>query len=104
MYGMQGKLTAQPGKRDEFIQILLRAADLVGQLPTCHLYTVSEDLADENGILIVEIWDDKPAHDASLQDPAVRALIGEAMPLMAGAPTSVEFNVVGGHGLPTNEG
>ena len=104
MYGMQGKLTAQPGKRDDFIQILLRAADLVGQLPTCHLYTVSEDLADENGILIVEIWDDKPAHDASLQDPAVRALIGEAMPLMAGAPSSVEFNVVGGYGLPTTEG
>jgi quinol monooxygenase YgiN len=99
MYGMQGKLTAQPGKRDEFIQILLRAASLVGQLPTCHLYTVSEDLADENDILIVEIWDDKAAHDASLQDPTVRALIGEAMPLMAGAPSSVEFNVVGGHGL-----
>lgn len=104
MYGMQGKFTAHPGKRDDFIQILLRAADRVGQLPTCHLYTVSEDLADENGIIIVEIWDDKPAHNASLQDPNVRALIGEAMPLMAGAPSSIEFNVVGGHGLPTNEG
>lgn len=98
MYGMQGKFTAHRGKRDDFIQILLRAAHLVGQLPTCHLYTVSEDLADENGILIVEIWDNKPAHDASLQDPAVRALIDEAMPLMAGAPASVEFNVVGGYG------
>lgn len=98
MYGMQGKFTAQPGKRDDFIQILLRAADHVGQLTECHLYTVSKDLADENGIIIVEIWDDKPTHDASLQDPNVRALIGEAMPLMAGAPSSVEFNVVGGYG------
>lgn len=102
MYGMQGKFTAQPGKRDEFIQILLRAAALVGQLPECHLYTVSEDLADENGIIIVEIWDDKPAHDASLQDPAIRALIGEAMPLMAGSGDSVEFNVIGGYGLPSS--
>jgi len=98
MYGMQGKFTAHPGKRDEFIQILLRAADLVGQLAECHLYTVNEDLSDENGIIIVEIWDDKPAHDASLQAPNVRALIGEAMPLMAGAPSNVEFNVVGGYG------
>lgn len=102
MYGMQGKFTAQPGKRDEFIQILLRAAAHVGQLPECHLYTVSEDLNDENGILIVEIWDNKPAHDASLQDPEVRTLIGAAMPLMAGEPAGSEFNVVGGHGLPAS--
>lgn len=102
MYGMQGKFVAQPGKRDEFIQILLRAASLVGQLPECHLYAVSEDLADENGIIIVEIWDDKPAHDASLQDDNVRALIGEAMPLMAGAPQSIKFNVAGGYGLPNS--
>jgi quinol monooxygenase YgiN len=89
MYGMQGKLTAHPGKRDEFIQIFLRAASLVGQLPTCHLYTVSKDLADENGIIVIELWHDKAAHDASLQDATVRALISEAMPLMAGALTSV---------------
>lgn len=101
MYGMQGKFTTQPGKRDEFIKLLLRAAALVGQLPTCHLYTVSKDLNDENGILIVEIWDDKAAHDASLQDTEVRELIGAAMPLMAGEPAGSEFNVVGGYGLPT---
>ena len=99
MYGMQGKFTTQPGKRDEFIKILLRAAALVGQLPECHLYTVSEDLNDQNGILIVEIWDDKAAHDAALQDPDVRDLIGAAMPLMAGEPVGSEFTVVGGYGI-----
>ena len=99
MYGMQGKLFAKPGKRDEFIQILLRAADLVGQMPECHLYAVSKDLTDENNIIVTEIWDDKAAHDASLQDEAVRALIGEAMPLMAGQPEGGEFEIVGGYGL-----
>ena len=99
MYGMQAKFTAQPGKRDEFIQILLRAANIVGQLPKCHLYTVNEDLTDENGIIVIEIWSNKIAHNTSLQDDKVRALISEAMPLMGGPPESSEFNVVGGYGL-----
>ena len=99
MYGMHGKLFAKPGKRDEFIQILLRAAELVGQMPECHLYAVSKDITNESTIIVTEIWDDKTAHDASLQDEAVRALIGEAMPLMAGQPEGGEFESVGGYGL-----
>jgi quinol monooxygenase YgiN len=102
MYGMQGKLFAKPGKRDEFIQILLRAAELVGQMPECHLYAVSKDLTDESAIVVMEIWNDKAAHDASLQNEDVRALIGEAMPLMSGQPEGNEFEIVGGHGLNSN--
>lgn len=99
MYGMQGKFTAQPGKRDDFIQILLRAATIVGQLPACHLYLINEDLSDKNSIIVVEIWDDKTAHDDSLKNENIRALISEAMPLMAGPPQSIEFSVAGGYGF-----
>ncbi|GAB4449680.1 MAG: hypothetical protein Kow0031_32150 [Anaerolineae bacterium] len=99
MYGMVGKFTATAGRRAEFAGILSRAAGVVGQMPGCRLYAVNEDLADENGIWVYEIWDDKAAHDASLADERVRALIAEAMPLMGGPPTSAELKVVGGHGL-----
>ncbi|MBI5965426.1 MAG: antibiotic biosynthesis monooxygenase [Chloroflexi bacterium] len=99
MYAMTGKLTTQTGKRNELIDILKRAANLVGQLPACRLYIVSEDIANENHVWIFEMWDDKEAHDSSLKDERVRALISEAMPLMDGAPDGVELRVAGGHGI-----
>jgi quinol monooxygenase YgiN len=99
MYAMYEKLTSHPGKRSEFAAILTRAAEVVGQLPGCRLYIVHEDPADETTITVYEAWDDKAAHDASLQEARVRALIAEAMPLMGGPPAGVELRVVGGHGL-----
>jgi len=50
-------------------------------------------------IRVYEVWDHKSAHDSSLRDARVRALIAEAMPLLAGPPTGVELRVVGSHGL-----
>jgi quinol monooxygenase YgiN len=99
MYGMTGKLTAQLGKRDAFVSILLKAAEVVGSLPGCRLYAVAEDISDETTVWVMEIWEDKEAHDASLMDDRVRELISNAMPLMAGKPEGVELMVVGGHGI-----
>jgi quinol monooxygenase YgiN len=99
MYGRIGKLKAQAGRRSELVTILIRAAEIVGEMPGCHLYVVNEDLTDENTIWVIEVWADKEAHTASLQDEQVRALIQEAMPLMGGPPEGIEMNVVGGHGL-----
>ena len=99
MYAMCGKLIAKPNQRGQLVEILLRAAQTVGQLPSCHLYAINEDLADEVTVWVMEIWDDKESHDASLKDERVRALIAEAMPLMGGAPSGAELKVAGGHGV-----
>jgi len=99
MYGMVGRLTALSGQRGKFVEILGRAAQVVGQLPGCRLYLVNEEAGDEVTIWVYEVWDDKAAHDLSLQDGEVRALINEAMPLMGGAPSGSELRVMGGHGL-----
>ncbi|HMU92492.1 MAG TPA: antibiotic biosynthesis monooxygenase [Anaerolineales bacterium] len=99
MYAMCGRLIAKPNQRGQLVEILLRAAQMVGQLSSCHLYAVTEDLADEVTVWVMEIWDDKEAHDASLKDEHVRALIAEAMPLMGGAPSGSELKVAGGHGV-----
>ena len=99
MYARTGTLIAQPGQRDAFVALLLQAAAVVGESPGCHLYLVAEDLADENAIRITEVWADKEAHAASLQDERVRALIGQGMGMMAGAPDGAEMRVAGGHGL-----
>jgi len=100
MYGRYGKLFAQPGKRSQFIHILTRAAEIVGEMPGCRQYLVSEDLGDETTIWVFEVWEDKNAHAASLQDDRVRSLINEAMPLMGGSPEGGEMKVIGGHGIP----
>lgn len=92
MYGMCGKLIAQPGQRDQLAGILARAARVVGGLPGCRLYLVCEDLGDENAVWVFESWEDKASHDASLQDEQVR-------PLMGGPPEGSELRVVGGYGL-----
>ena len=99
MYAMTGKLTAQIGKRDELVEILLSASRVVAQLPGCLAYIVNEDVADETCVWVFEIWADKEAHDSSLKDARVKSLISEAMPLMSGAPSGAELRVVGGHGI-----
>jgi quinol monooxygenase YgiN len=99
MYAMTGKLTAQAGKRDGLVEILLRASSVVAQLPGCRAYIVNEDVSDKTCVWIFEVWDDKEAHDMSLKDERVRSLIAEAMPLMDGPPSGAELKVAGGHGI-----
>ncbi len=99
MYARTGQLTAQLGKRNELSAILLRASKLVEGLPGCRAYIVMEDTGNTEIVSVFELWDDKQAHSASLQDERVRALIAEAMPLLAGMPTGSELNVLGGHGI-----
>ena len=99
MYAMTGKLIAQNGKRAELISILKQAAELVGGSPACRSYIVCEDTSNETHAWVFEMWDDKQAHDSSLNDDRVRSLIGQARPLLAAAPDGAELRVVGGHGL-----
>lgn len=93
MYAMTGTLSAQPGKRDLLVNILVRASALVLTMPGCRAYIVLEDLKDEQAVAVFEMWDDQEAHDDSLKDPRVRALIAEAMPILAGAPSGGEYRV-----------
>jgi quinol monooxygenase YgiN len=91
-------MMARPGQRDRLIELLLDAARS-GTMPGCRLYVVSEVPAEPDAISIIEAWDDKAAHDASLQLDTVRAVIAEARPLIAGRGESVELRPVGGQGL-----
>jgi quinol monooxygenase YgiN len=96
---MIGKLTAKAGKRSELTDILLRAAEGVSGIPECRAYIVLEDLHDHDGVWVFEMWNSQQAHDDSLKDEQVRALIAEAMPILAGAPSGSELRVMGGYGV-----
>jgi quinol monooxygenase YgiN len=96
MYGMLGRMKAQPGKRDDLLALLL---DSSGGMPGCLSYIVAKDLKDPDAIWVTEAWDSKEHHDASLKLPQVQAAIAKARPLIAGFDSSAETEPVGGIGL-----
>src|SRR5687768_614612 len=67
MFGLIGKMTATPGKREELIGLLLTGTE---GMPGCLSYIVARDVKDENAIWITEVWDHKDSHAASLKLPA----------------------------------
>jgi quinol monooxygenase YgiN len=96
MYGLIGKMSAFPGKRDELIKILLEG---VHEMPGCLSYVVAKDAADADAIWISEVWDSKADHKASLSLPAVRNSITRGKPLIANFGQSIITEPIGGHGL-----
>ncbi|MDQ4026865.1 MAG: antibiotic biosynthesis monooxygenase [Actinomycetota bacterium] len=98
-YGMHGYLKAQPGQGDALAAVLLEAADALADVSECLLYVVSRSLDDEDTVWVTEAWSNRQAHDDSLKDERVKALIQRAMPLVAGPPEATELRPQGGKGL-----
>ena len=90
-YGLLGQMMAAPGKRAELAAIL---AEGTGQMPGNIAYLIGEDSANPDAIWIVELWESKDAHAASLKLPTVQAAIKKGRPLIAGFGTRAEFRPV----------
>ncbi|KQW52267.1 MULTISPECIES: putative quinol monooxygenase [unclassified Roseateles] len=96
MYGLIGSFKAADGRRADLMKLLLAEASA---LPGCLSYVVAEDPADEVTVWVTEVWTDADAHKASLQLPAVKAVIAQAMPLIAAFGEHRVTRPVGGHAL-----
>ncbi|NYF30998.1 putative quinol monooxygenase [Sphingopyxis sp. JAI108] len=90
-YGLLGQMMAQPGKRAELVAIL---SEGTGEMPGNIAYLIGEDSANPDAIWIVELWESKEAHAASLKLPAVQDAIKRGRPLIAGFGTRAEFKPV----------
>lgn len=90
-YGLLGQMLAQPGKRAELVAALAEGTD---EMPGNIAYLIGEDSANPDAIWIVELWDSKESHAASLALPAVQAAIKRGRPLIAGFGTRAEFKPV----------
>lgn len=95
MYGLIGKLRAQPGQRDALVAILLEGT---AGMPGCLSYGIAKDKSDPDALWITETWIDQASHKASLSLPAVQAAIAKGRPLIAGFGERFETEPVGGHG------
>jgi len=96
MYGLIGKIDAQPGQRDALIAILIEG---VAGMPGCLSYVVSRDPGDPDGLWVTEVWESQAAHEASLSLPSVQSAIQAGRPLIAGFSSRFVTEPVGGHGL-----
>ena len=90
-YGLLGQMMAAPGQRAELVAIL---SESTGTMPRTIAYLIGEDSANPDAIWIVELWESKEAHAASLKLPAVQAAIKKGRPLIAGFGTRAEFKPV----------
>ena len=91
-YGLIGQMIAQPGQRAAPVAAL---AEGTGTMPGNIAYLIGEDSANPDAIWIVELWETKAAHAASLGLPAVKEAIKKGRPLIAGFGTRAEFKPVG---------
>ena len=96
MYGLIGKMLAQPGKREELLAIMLNGST---PMDGCRSYVIARDPASEDGLWITEVWDSKEQHAASLAIPAVKQTISKAMPLIAGFGERFDTEPLGGIGI-----
>jgi len=100
LYGLQGKLSAQPGKGEELAKILIEASVLMKSAKGCHLYIVGVDRSNPDDVLVTEVWDSVEDHDASLSLEGVKELITQAIPILAGPPQKgKQLDVLGGFGI-----
>jgi quinol monooxygenase YgiN len=97
-YGLFGKFSAQPGRRDDLVTYLLLAAKLLERNSGCIHYIVSTSDEPE-AVWVWEVWTNAAAHDASLQTEGIQALIQEARPLIAGMSDPTQLAAQGGKGL-----
>ncbi len=96
MFGLIGRMKAQPGQRDALAAILLEGTAV---MPGCLSYVVSLDPADADALWITEVWEDRDSHRASLQLPAVQDAIARGRPMIAGFDSQTETEPLGGVGL-----
>ena len=90
-YGLIGQMMAQPGKRANLVAVLAQGT---GTMPGNIAYLIGEDSANPDAIWIVELWESKDAHTASLKLPAVQAAIKTGRPLITGFGARAEFKPV----------
>lgn len=99
MFGLFGKITAQPGQRDALMEILVQGTQVLQDVKGCYLYIVNSDPNDPDAIWVTEIWQSQADHQASLANEAVKAVIMQGRPLIAGFGERFEVTPIGGKGL-----
>jgi quinol monooxygenase YgiN len=88
MFGVCGKLTAQPGRRDEVVDLIGEGARALGDASGFIAYSVIATLEEPDTILLTEAWTDKAAHDTWIGSEPGRMVAQKIAALLAEPPTA----------------
>jgi len=82
-FSIFGELITVAGKRDELVDILQEAEQLLlSTNADCHLYSVNISPDKPDSVFVFEIWTDEASHQNTLRDAKVLSLIMKAKPLL----------------------
>lgn len=98
-FGLFTTFIAHPGQQKALAEILLESASALEKEASCLSYIVGISEQDENIVYVTEIWTDEGHHRAALENPATKAAIERAMPLIANVERNKELDIIGGKGL-----
>ena len=93
-HGFQATVTAQPGKGDELVALLLDAPSLPHE--DCVVFLVSRSASNPDVIHITEGWTSQEAHSAFFATAPAQALVAKLQSLTAGESQYTDAVPVGG--------
>lgn len=87
MFAVYGRMTTQPGRRDEVADLIRESARAGGDASGLIAYSVIATLDEPDTIWVTELWTDKAAHDTTTHSEPVRKVTQQLSALLAEPPT-----------------
>lgn len=97
-FGLYVKFTAQTGKRDALVDILLNAAAAMENTEGCEIYVVNVSESEPETIWVTEVWSSAEAQQKSLALEGSKEIIAQAKPFIA-AIEAINIIPLGGKGM-----
>ncbi|TDD60080.1 antibiotic biosynthesis monooxygenase [Kribbella antibiotica] len=97
-YGFTSTLTAQAGRGDELVKVLLSALEAgnPGSSEYCVTFLISQSAANPDLIHVAEGWTSEDDHHRIFAGPAAQAIVARTQELVADATPYTDFVPRGG--------
>lgn len=99
MFGVCGSMTAQPGRRDEVVDLIRESVRAWDDASGLIAYGVIAMLEEPDTIRVTELWTDKASHDNMTLSEAGRTVTQKIVALLAEPPTGSFGHVLYASGL-----
>ena len=99
MFGVCGRMTAQPGRRDEVVDLIREGVRAWGDASGLIAYSVIATLEEPDTILLTEVWTDKAAHDTMTGTEPSRTVTQKIVALLTEPPTGSFGDVLFARGI-----
>ncbi|WP_432826846.1 putative quinol monooxygenase [Dactylosporangium sp. CA-092794] len=93
-HGFHATMTAQPGRGDELVALLLDAPSL--PVDDCVVFLVGRSAADPDVVHVTEGWTSREAHGRFFESEAAQAFVAKLQPLLTGESVYTDEVPVGG--------